>query len=474
MKKFLFVLSLFFSAHAFACDVGYYMDDNNQCTLCRADGYYCPGDDVMYPCPDPQDFYDAAAAAEPDLATINYNLVSWDQTQGIRSCRARPVLYTTTNGAYFYSQTYTGSSYPFQDRKYWVRAPIGYYMSNYYMSDIYYGITACTNAPANAHYTGSGTPDSADGTVVDANDCPWVCDAGYYNNNGTCTACPTGYTSNAGATAENQCFITVAGGHYIGTAGQNSTNWETCAAGYARAEHTVNYGSTSSCTQCTTDVATGRPAYSDTAGAASCTACPAVTGELASRLYSYGYYTNSGVPNTITGCYASFNDDDDTGDYHMICYYNETDTKYNGRICDVLLKGVTSCAAGYGTIFNSSLKRFTNVDDVTGNICTSCPENTYSPEGATTCTACPAGLYSPAGMWESAQCGHILHVGDDVVYLRATKKTSPSVHVKIGNDIFYGNMTTADVPMNSGTAHKLKLNYGGTTYSVYDDTVNVN
>ena len=88
--------------------------------------------------------------------------------------------------------------------------------------------------------------------------------------------------------------------------------------------------------------------------------------------------------------------------------------------------------------------------------------------------ACGSGLYSPAGMSNANQCGHILHVGDAAVYLHGTKKTSPAVHVKIGNDIFYGNMTTADVVMHAGSAHKLKVNFGGQTYSIYDDTVNPN
>ena len=367
----------------------------------------------------------------------------------------------------------------------------GYYLKQPKTSnnDLFRQVTACTNAPAHATYTGVGTNDTYDGTVVDANDCPWECDAGYYNNNGTCTACPTGYTSNAGATAENQCFITVTGGHYIGTAGQNNTNWETCAAGYARAEHTVNYGSTSSCTACKGTVGTnGRPQYSN-AGASSCTECPAVTGELASR--ATGSYTgwwganNVGPNNTINGCIAYFYDDDPDATYMTYCYYNKIDGGYGGSHSSCYINNhssyVTGCVAGkYNTITSTSewysssnYARCEGVDCMKGKVCTPCPENTYSPDGATTCTACPTGLYSPAGMSNANQCGHILHVGDAAVYLHGTKKTSPAVHVKIGNDIFYGNMTTADVVMHAGSMHKLKVNFGGQTYSIYDDTVTV-
>ncbi len=115
------------------------------------------------------------------------------------------------------------------------------------------------------------------------------------------------------------------------------------------------------------------------------------------------------------------------------------------------------------------------------NECATCALNSYCPGGDygvdtpndQGITACGAGLYAPTGMWESTQCGHILHIGNDVVYLRATKKTSPAVHVKFGENIFYANMTTADVVMHTGTEHKLKADYGEQTYFIYDDTVDV-
>ena len=127
-----------------------------------------------------------------------------------------------------------------------------------------------------------------------------------------------------------------------------------------------------------------------------------------------------------------------------------------------------NCSAGYYLP--------ANVDE-----CTMCPENNYCVGGTYTfnettaqgITACASGLYAPAGMWESAQCGHILHVGNNVVYLRSVAKTTPSFNFKIGNDIFYANMTTAEVPMNAGTVRQLKASDGVTTWSIYDDTVTI-
>lgn len=174
-QKLLFfaLLPLGNSVIAATCDVGYYLD-NNECTSCRGGGYYCPGDDLIYPCPSTAAFDAAAAAAEPDLITITPYLASWNPTYGIVGCRARPYLHTN-RGQYYYSVLYneTIGDYPFTGRniKYWAIAAKGYYLTNHYQADIYYNVVPCTNAPTNAHYTGAGTPD--------VGNCPWECDSGF-------------------------------------------------------------------------------------------------------------------------------------------------------------------------------------------------------------------------------------------------------------------------------------------------------
>jgi len=114
-----------------------------------------------------------------------------------------------------------------------------------------------------------------------------------------------------------------------------------------------------------------------------------------------------------------------------------------------------------------------------GYRCETCPENNYCSGGTypysetitSGATQCPNNWYSPSGMSSVAQCGRILHLGDDVVYLRNVKKTTPSLTIKVGDDIFYGNMTTNNVVMHNGATHRLKIRFNDTTYSVYDDTV---
>jgi len=116
--------------------------------------------------------------------------------------------------------------------------------------------------------------------------------------------------------------------------------------------------------------------------------------------------------------------------------------------------------------------------------CETCPENNYcvggtypySETNSNGTTQCPTGLFAPSGMWEAAQCGRILHVGDGFVYLRSTKKTSPSLHLDLDHDgvaDYFGNMTTLDVPMSHGTSRKLKVRMNGIVYSIYDDSVDL-
>jgi len=116
-----------------------------------------------------------------------------------------------------------------------------------------------------------------------------------------------------------------------------------------------------------------------------------------------------------------------------------------------------------------------------GYRCETCPENSYCSGGTYTFNetvtqgieSCPNNWYSPSGMSSVAQCGRILHIGEDMLYLRSVKQTIPSLNVKIGNNVYYGNMTINDVPMNTNTERKLKLRFNDITYSVYDDTVDV-
>lgn len=145
-----------------------------------------------------------------------------------------------------------------------------------------------------------------------------------------------------------------------------------------------------------------------------------------------------------------------TGEFVMIPVYEDV---------------VYACAPGYYLPANAEQ-------------CVICPENSYCVGGEymyneTTdqgIVPCGDGLVAPSGMWDVAQCGRILHVGADIVYLRSVKKTTPSLNFDLdGNGAadWFGNMTTRDVPMNANTENKFKVQYNDITYSVYDDTLNI-
>ena len=137
-----------------------------------------------------------------------------------------------------------------------------------------------------------------------------TCDPGYYDNNGTCTLCPAGYACTNG----------------VMTNCANVTG------------------------------ANGRPTYTDAAGgASSCTECPAVTGEFASRATGRYNYFPVVHKNGISGCYAYFNDSDNDATFETICYYISADGAYGGTNSRCQIYAPSACVAGkYSTITTTS------------------------------------------------------------------------------------------------------------------------
>ena len=108
--------------------------------------------------------------------------------------------------------------------------------------------------------------------------------------------------------------------------------------------------------------------------------------------------------------------------------------------------------------------------------CTICPAGSYCVGGTYTFNetttqgieTCPEGMISMAGA--PACYPHILHIDNDVIYLKSTKLTTPSLNVGMDDGVFYANMTTTPTRMNAGTERYLKIEYDGTIYYVCDDT----
>ena len=306
----------------------------------------------------------------------------------------------------------------------------------------YYGGTGATTSSGTAavnggyYSTGGGTSATptanGNGCVGTGNTCGKLA-AAYYCAGGAkvaapsstsdsvtgaaCGTCNSNYRANTatGKTAVTQCQINCADGKYV--ASQNGTCSGTCAAGSFKASHNVNYGSTSSCAVCAANN------WSD-AGAGSCTACTTAKG-----------YGNSGGNVTDHATIAS---------------------------CKVTCPGGQYVAAQAGGCVNVGA----------GNWCAG---GTVAENATLSRTACSTGLTTigyGAGADEAGDCGHKFHAGDGILYLRSTKKTNPSLNVKVGSTTFYGNMSTSSKNMSDGTTKKLKVKNNGTTYWVHDDSVN--
>ena len=124
-----------------------------------------------------------------------------------------------------------------------------------------------------------------------------------------------------------------------------------------------------------------------------------------------------------------------------------------------------NCAAGY----------YLPADGIE---CVICPSNnkciggtyTFNETIAQGIELCPNNTpYAPTG---SDRCyPYILHVGDNNIYLKSPKQTTPSLNIKLNGDIFYANMTIVPTYMNKDSEHYLKVKYNDTIYHVCDDTI---
>ena len=306
------------------------------------------------------------------------------------------------------------------------------------------------------------------GSIVSGQTCT-QCTGATYSAGGTvteCAACPTGYASNttAGKTAVGQCQASCAAGYAVQTANEAC---KIVASGYQTGTHAVSYGSKTPTAadstspaagtwySCLTNysasgtAATDHDARSDckiSCGAgtriasANATSCTTPSGNW----YVGAHSVAAGSTSSVSSCLTNYTiggsaatDHDAAADCKIRCGGGAYVAKANDTSC-------TNVGAGYWAA-----------------------ASTVSQGSAGSRTACASGLTTigyGAGADEAADCGHILHLGDSKLYLRNTKKTTPSLNVKIGDSTFYGNMSTA-------TKGKLRVKKDNTTYSVHDDSM---
>ena len=276
----------------------------------------------------------------------------------------------------------------------------------------------------------------------------------------TCSACPSGYSISGTAAsnhdAKSDCKISCAAGTRVTAADAACT---TPTGSWYTAAHTVAAGSTT-----------------PTATIKSC-------------------LTNYATPNTSTRT-----DHDASSDCKISCAAGTRITTVNATSCTTPAGnwyiGAHSVAQGSTSSVNTCLTNYTisgtaaSNHDAASDCKISCGGGSYiAAANNTSCSAVGAGYWaaastvsqgsagvrnqcdeglttigSGAGADEVGDCGRVLNVNGEKIYLRSTKKTTPSLNVSISGTTFYGNMGASSIG-------SLKLKSDGTTYSVYDDSM---
>lgn len=107
--------------------------------------------------------------------------------------------------------------------------------------------------------------------------------------------------------------------------------------------------------------------------------------------------------------------------------------------------------------------------------CVICVENHYCIGGENaTMQPCSEGLVSPVGTVSADNCGKIMRVGEDMLYLTQTQQTTPALAVRIDGKIYYAKiepLTEDKNQMNNTTNTSLRTKIDGVEYYIHDNTI---
>lgn len=468
-----------FGANGVSCDAGFYWGGAN-CAACGGNEYYCPGfsdvespatgygrnavsagyystggdattrtgqsqctgttyctDGVQHECPDPKThkrttfpagYYDVRAFSYTSL--VNFPFMRYAITQ----CQVENWLITSRGELYEYALYNPDTSmYDITNTYGWAKVEPGYYLTTK---------AACGS---NAYYK----------EVKE-------CSAGSYCPGKDAVQC----NASNQATVHTETFglVPCPAGAYCPA---NSTAPTLCPAGTANPD--AGADTESACAPCT------GATYTDSAGSATCRPCPTATN--ATDVVSYGYWDSAGHVSR-EGCYANFRGKDvpngSMTTYH--CHVDAGGDSYgvdgSSRLCWTYVdRSELKCDGGY---YNeqadgggTNLPGYPTLEKMWNNACVAVGSGYWSGADAVTRTQCEPGLTTighGAGADEAADCGHILHVGTDRVYLRSVKKTSPALAVEYDGRVFYGDMSTEQ------RGH-LRALYKEKVYSIYNADV---
>ena len=250
-----------------SCLPGYYLK-NNSCLQCGTEAVYCINN-IRYECPQyiPGSMDKYLPNGHTVLSTTSLNALDNPVQSTINMCSLNQMTISEPRGIYALKWVrWDTDAYHHGGLKYWLSANTGYYLINLvpsFTTPTYETIAACTNAAENSYYTGSGS--------VGGNDCPWLCNDGYYRDGNEClvcpdglecvgggiicpagmyadknqcVSCPAGYSDapDGGAQSVNSCQKRCDGGYYVATA--QSDKCENVGTGFWIGENYTNYGAT--------------------------------------------------------------------------------------------------------------------------------------------------------------------------------------------------------------------------------------
>ena len=408
---------------------GKYVATANSATLTTCDaGYACPGGNVNYGSTGARNkctgvTYSGAGASActtcPNSATGYY--IAGDIHTTINSCY-KNVPWTGSHGngtrnCYYTSGTGTSAVYS--------------------SSCDAYKASKC----AAAYYYVSGADCTSVGT-------------GYWSaaDSITRTQCPANYQVGAAASAQSGCKTNCAAGTRVATA--NAACSAITSGNVYMLAHSVNYGATSAAaTACPTGYSISGTTAADHDAKNDCkiscgagtrvASADAVCTTPSGNWYVGAHTVAAGSTSSVNSCLANYSISGTAATNHDAA-----------ADCKISCSGGTYIAAANNTSCSNVGAGYWAA------------ASTVSQGSAGARNQCASGLTTigyGAGADEAGDCGRILNVGTDKVYLRSTKKTTPSLNIKIGDQTYYGNMSTA-------TKGKLRVKNGTTTYSVHDDS----
>lgn len=243
--------------------------------------------------------------------------------------------------------------------------------------------------------------------------------------------------------------------------------------------------------------------FTGSVGATTCSTCPTVAPEFAK--YVERYETDLSLGDGVVACRAILKDipvNSGTGVLtQMSCYVTSADsniynkceqTNIDALHCDGGYYGGTDVFARSGCSFGADgievcsekLAGSFTFGDVanafatleSGQYCVQVGDGYYSPNASLDLFKCPDGETTIGfgdGADEAGDCGIVMHVGDEAMYLRSEQKTWPSLNVLRDGKVYYANMSVTDMSLSYGSDRKLRVSAGDMSYWVHDESTGV-